>query len=195
MRILTTGEKGFLLGSVINDLDGDIVPYRGHHGFYGYFGIDMVIHFASPNDRYEFQDKQNMAHTMLDYSIDVLRVALDNNAKFVFASSKAAGICADDYGVYKKAFEQYIQAKTDNHLIYRIPSVYGSSRKKGLMKQLRLNDLDDPSDYQQEVRYLDIEDFRKWFTENLNNTGIIEYTGEYRINTIEEVENLYIKGV
>jgi hypothetical protein len=133
-----------------------------------------------------------MAYSMVDYSIDLMGQCLNNKAKFVFASSKAAGICSDDYGVYKKFLEQYIQAKTDNHLIYRIPSVYGGERKKGLMKQLRLDDLDDPSDYQQVVSYLDIEDFKEWFKYNFNNTGIIEYTGEYRINTIEEVKNLYI---
>ena len=141
MRYLVTGERGFLLSSVINELDGEVISYE-----YGesYPNIDIVIHFASPNDRYEFQDKVNMAHTMVDYSLAVVEEARKNGAKFIFASSKAAGICADEYGVYKRFLEQYIEANIYDHLIYRIPSVYGSNRQKGLMRQLREDDLDDP---------------------------------------------------
>ena len=192
MRYLVTGERGFLLSSVINELDGEVISYE-----YGesYPNIDIVIHFASPNDRYEFQDKVNMAHTMVDYSLAVVEEARKNGAKFIFASSKAAGICADEYGVYKRFLEQYIEANIYDHLIYRIPSVYGSAREKGLMRQLREDNLDDPSDYDKEVEYLDIMDFREWFLENIYNHGIVEYKGEYRINTIQEVKNLYLKGV
>lgn len=191
MRYLVTGHNGFLFSSFIDVLDGEIVPYHGHHGIYGYFDIDVVIHFASPNDRYEFQDKKNMSYTMVDYSIDVLKVSLDNNAKFIFASSKAAELCDDDYGVYKKSFEQYIQAKTDNHLIYRIPSVYGKERNKGLMKQLRLGDVPE-RDMNVWVDYLDITDFQQWFLDNIDKTGIIKYNGPFRRNTIKEISEIYI---
>ena len=189
MRYLVTGERGFLLSGVMGEFKGEVISYE-----YGesYQNIDVVVHFASPVDRYEFRDKRNMAHTMVDYSLSLVEIAKENNAKFIFASSRAAGVCDDDYGVYKKFLEQYIEANIYNHLIYRIPRVYGSERKKGLMKQLRLDDIDNPSDYNKSLHYLDIEDFRSWFKENLYNTGIVEYEGLYRINTIEEIKNLYI---
>ena len=186
MRYLVSGHKGFLFSSL--PLEGTIVPYEDGSN---YFGVDEVIHFACPNDKYEFQDIGNMAYMMVDYSIGILEQALNNGAKFIFASSHAAVHLQDDYGVYKKSFEQYIHARTDNYLIYRIPRIYGSDRKKGLMRQLRENDIPD-SDMDKEVDYLDISDFQKWFMENMDKTGIITYDGEFRRNTIKEIEKIYI---
>ena len=189
MRNLVTGQNGFLFSSIRNNLKGELIPYEFGQ-FYVGRGINRVIHFASPNCRYEFDDKQNMASTMVDYSMAVLAEALRANAKFVFASSVAAWIPTDEYGVYKRFFEQYIQSKTRNHLIYRIPRVYGKEREKGLMKQLRLGDVPE-EDMDNMVEYLDISDFRKWFLENLDKTGIIEYDGDFRTNTIREIKELY----
>ena len=187
-RILMSGGDGFLLSSCVDELGGEIIPY-----VYGeeYRDVDLVIHFASPNDKYEFEDKYNMAFTMLDYSISIIKQAISNNAKVVFASSKAAGYLEDEYGVYKKSIEQYIQGLTDNYLIYRIPAVYGTSRKKGLMKQLRLGDIGD-GDWDKEIPYIDIEDFKKWFLINIDKVGIIRYNKKYHKNTIKEIRNIYI---
>ncbi len=153
--------------------------------------IDEVYHFASPNDTYEFGNKQNMAYMMIDFSIDILKQSISNNAKFIFASSYAVHQLDDDYGVYKKSFEQYIQAKTDNYLIYRIPRVYGSKRKKGLMKQLRRGDVSD-NDMDVCVSYIDISDFKQWFLVNLDKTGIISYNKEFRKNTLREIQKIYL---
>lgn len=188
MKILVSGEKGFLLSSCINELDGEIIPYEFGQNYYD---IDMVIHFASPNDKYEFEDKGSMAFSMIDYSLYVIKQAIYNSAKIVFASSKAADKPDTEYGIYKRCIEQYIQGRTDNHLIYRIPRVYGSNRKKGLMKQLRLNDID-PEDLNKTISYLDIEDFKKWFIGNIDKTGIVRYTNGYRKNTIREIGKIYI---
>lgn len=188
MRILVSGERGFLLSSCINELDGEIIPYR-----FGkqYEDIDMVIHFASPNDKYEFENKSDMAFTMMNYSLEIIKQGLYNNAKIVFASSKAADTPDTMYGIFKRGIEHYIEAVTDNHLIYRIPRVYGSDRKKGLMKQLRLGDID-PNHLDNRISYLDIEDFKEWFIDNIDKTGIVRYTNEYRKNTIREIREIYI---
>lgn len=188
MRRLVSGHKGFLFSNISDLLGGTVVPYN-----YGsrYFGIGMVIHFASPSDRYDFPDKQNMAFTMVDYSQSILEEAINNNAKFVFASSVAAEMLVDDYGVYKRFFEQYIQAKTDNHLILRIPRVYSKQRNKGLMKQLRLGDVP-AKDMNRPVDYIDIEDFKVWFIDNIDKTGIISYNKGFRRHTIQEIKEIYI---
>ena len=117
---------------------------------------------------------------------------LFNNAKFIFASTCGVEDLTDDYCVYKKFFEQYIQAMTDNHLIYRIPRVYGRGRKKGLMKSLRDDDVP-IGDYHKEVEYIDIQDFREWFLSGINNTGILEYDRPKKLNTIREIKTVYVE--
>lgn len=188
-NILVSGERGFLLSSCLNYLNGIIISYElGNQ----YNNIDVVIHFASPNDKYEFQDKKGMFDTMVEYSINILKQAINNDAKFVFASSKAADNPNDEYGIYKRFFEYYIQSITNNYLIYRIPRIYGVERNKGLMKQLRLGDID-KKDFKKEICYLDIQDFKKWFLDNYNKIGTIKYNGIYRKNTIQEIKEIYIK--
>jgi nucleoside-diphosphate-sugar epimerase len=187
VNYLVSGERGFLLSSVIGELDGEIIPYEQGKS---YRNIDYVLHFASPSDRYDFEDKRTMANTMVDYSMSIVQECNRNNAKFIFASSEAAGVMTNEYGVYKRFLEQYIQATVYDYLIYRIPRVYGSDRKKGLMKQLRLDDVP-PMDMFKRVEYIHISDFKTWFINNLTKHGIICYNSEYRNNTIQEIRDLY----
>jgi len=189
MRYLVSGEKGFLLSHCLDELEGEIIHYD-----FGkqYYNIDTVIHFASPNDKYEFENKSNMAFSMVNYSISILKQSIYNDAKFIFASSEAAEHPDNDYGIYKLFFERYIQGLTDNHLIYRIPRVYGEKRTKGLMKQLRMNEVD-INDYENEIEYIDIEVFKKWFLSNIDEYGTLQYTGDYSKNTISQIKERYIK--
>lgn len=186
-KVLVSGETGFLLSNCIDGIEGEVIPY-----VYGdtYWHLDKVIHFFGPSDIYDFKNHRRMAYSMVDYSLSIFKIALARDAKFVFASSEGVLTLLDDYSVYKKFFEQYIQSQTNNYLIYRIPRVYGRDRNKGLMKRIRHGDIDD---WSYKVKYIDIEDFKPWFLNNLNKTGILEYDGEYRINTISEIKKLYVE--
>jgi nucleoside-diphosphate-sugar epimerase len=116
--------------------------------------------------------------------------ALANNCKLIFASSVGAVYLEDEYSIYKRAMEQYIQALVPNHLILRIPRVYGTDKKKGLMRRIQNDDIG-KDDWEKLIDYIDISDFKKWFNENLNNIGIQCYTGSMRTNTIQELKELY----
>jgi dTDP-4-dehydrorhamnose reductase len=176
---------------VIDNLNGEIIPYHESGRFHDSGKIDRVFHFASPTDKYDFEDLEKVASTMVDYSMSVLNKALEYNAKFIFASSQAAQDPVDEYGVYKRFFEQYIMSKTDNYLIYRIPRVYDKTRNKGLMKQLRLGDV--PEEHMDtEVEYIELYDFQHWFLRKLGGTGLVKYHGPYTRSTIKEIKEKYI---
>lgn len=190
MRILVTGNAGFLLRNSIAAFRGhDIIQFdQSQYLDKGYYDIDLIIHFASPSDSYDFKDKIKMAVTMIDLTQVMVDIAGKNKCKLVFASSMAADILEDDYGIYKRAMEQYIQALTDNYLILKIPRVYGKDRTKGLMKKIKLGDV---TDWNKTIEYIDINDFTNWFIENLSKTGIEYYSGKVQKNTIKEIKEKY----
>lgn len=187
LRVLVTGSSGFLLRNSLPHHGWDIVKYEKGKDYYN---IDMIIHFGSPTDVYDFEDKEGMATGMIDLTVDLVQIAIKNNAKFVFASSMAVDFLDDDYGVYKKAMEQYIQALVPQHLIMRIPRVYGKDKHKGLMKRIRNDDIG-PDDWDKEIQYITIEDFRGWFHEILSIYGVKYYEGKYKKNTIQEIKEIF----
>jgi nucleoside-diphosphate-sugar epimerase len=196
MRILVTGNRGFLLRNILPTLEihCDIIEYNEtQYSFNGYYGIDLILHFASPSDSYDFKDKMKMATSMVDLTQRMIQIAEINQCKLVFASSVAADFLHDDYGVYKKAMEQYIQAILEDYLILRIPRVYGKDRTKGLMKKIRLGDVPN-DDWETVIGYADINDFIKWFFENLNKLGVQYYTGDIKFNTIRELKEIYCES-
>ena len=193
MKILVTGQNGFLMRNILPALREyhEIVEFNHtQYSFNGYHGIDLILHFASPSDSYDFKDKMNMAIAMVDLTQAMVNVAERNQCKLVFASSLAADFLQDDYGVYKKAMEQYIQALVEDHLILRLPRIYGKDRNKGLMKKIRLNEVPD-EDWDKTVGYADISDFFTWFIQNLNKLGVQYYTGEINYHTIREIKERY----
>lgn len=187
-NVLVTGGSGFLLRNSLNVSNWNIINYKFNKE---YKDIDLILHFGSPTDSYDFKDKGSMACTMVDLTLKIVDEALSNNCKLIFASSMGALYLEDEYSIYKRAMEQYIQATIDNFLILRIPRVYGTDRTKGLMKKIRLNEV---QDYGKEVQYIDIEDFKEFFNECLNKTGLIQYEKELRKNTIQEIKEIYCKN-
>lgn len=185
INVLISGRSGFLLKNIDIPKDWNVIDYEHNKS---YSNIDLVIHFASPSDSFEFQNKQKMAETMIDMTIKMINESLSNNVKFIFASSMAAEFLEDDYGIYKKAMEQYIQGRCNNYSILRIPRVYGKDKTKGLMRKINYGKIDN---WSKEVEYIDISQFKEWFLESLNNCGIINYDKEKRRNTIEEIKHIY----
>lgn len=187
VRVLVTGSTGFLLRNVIPKYDWELVQYE--HGN-DYDNISLVLHFGSPSDSFDFQFKSIMAVSMIDITIGMAKQAQRNNCKMVFASSMAAVYLEDEYGIYKRAMEQYIHALVDNHVIMRIPRVYGSDRKKGLMKKIANGHIR-RDEWDRQIEYIDITDFSKWFDDILIESGIQYYNGQLRSNTIKEIKELF----
>lgn len=191
MRVLVTGQDGFLLRNTLKyKQDWKIIPYRSHML---YSDIDLVIHFASPSDIYEFEDKPKMASTMVDLTLKMIQQAKKHNCKFIFASSMGAEIMDNEYSIYKKAMENYIIAMLDEYLILRIPRVYGRDRTKGLMRHIHDGKIP-VTDWDKRISYIDIESFKVWFNQMLNESGIQFYTERMQFNTIEELRIKYCES-
>lgn len=188
MKVLVTGGKGFLLSNILPIYDNwEIIHYKPGREYYG---IHLILHFASPSDSYDFKDKLNMATSMVDLTLKMIDIAYTNKCKLIFASSLAADVLQDDYGVYKRAMEQYIQASLEDYLILKIPRVYGKDRTKGLMKKIKLNHVDD---WDAQIEYANIDDFVLWFTRILNNLGIEYYSGDIKCHSIKQIKELFCK--
>ena len=149
--VLLTGGNGYLLSNLIDFFkihfenviffDGDISDFKNIENLKtNYKTIDCIVHFASPSDKIDFQNKSKVNKTMLFGSIYLIELAKQFKSKFIFASSMAVEFMNDlntQYGAYKLAIEQYLINTNLNYLILRIPRVYDKSRKKGLIKQLK----------------------------------------------------------
>ena len=189
MNILITGERGFLLRNCkFLFKDCNVQYYKPNTQYYD---IDTIVHFASPSDTFEFKDKLKLSKSMIDLTIELIKLAQELDAKFIFASSMAAEYLDNDYGINKKAMEQYIESYLSDYLILRIPRVYGVDKDKGLMKKIRLNEMSEFDLKNQTVEYIDIEDFKMWFTNVINKTGIQKYIKQQRKNTIQEIKDIY----
>ena len=188
-NVLITGERGFLLRNCkFLFKDCNVQYYKPNTQYYD---IDTIVHFASPSDTFEFKDKLKLSKSMIDLSIDLIKLAQELDAKFIFASSMAAEYLDNDYGINKKAMEQYIESYLSDYLILRIPRVYGVDKDKGLMKKIRLNEISKFDLKNQTVEYIDIEDFKMWFTNVINKSGIQKYIKQQRKNTIQEIKDIY----
>ena len=188
-NVLITGERGFLLRNCkFLFKDCNVQYYKPNTRYYD---IDTIVHFASPSDTFEFKDKLKLSKSMIDLTIELIKLAQELDAKFIFASSMAAEYLDNDYGINKKAMEQYIESYLSDYLILRIPRVYGVDKDKGLMKKIRLNEISEFDLKNQTVEYIDIEDFKIWFTDVINKTGIQKYIKQQRKNTIQEIKDIY----
>jgi nucleoside-diphosphate-sugar epimerase len=195
MRILVTGHQGFLMQSLIPKLEevneviyqnGDV---RNKKSITEY--IDMVIHFASPSDSFEFEDKKKTAQTIIDGTINMLDIAREHNAHFVYASSGAMfSPFENPYGLYKRAMSQYIEDTYDKYTILVIPRVYGVNKTKGLMKKLR-EDLVPEEDMDTMIEFWDIDDWVEYTLKYMLNQGYLHYHSG-RKESIKTIKELYI---
>lgn len=196
MNILVTGESGYLCRSIINEfVDDNIIKYKGDVRHIKMFSdIDMIIHFASPSERHEFKDTKKTTTTIIDGTVNMVKIANTSNAKLVFASTMGVYMfdVDDVYCSCKRAMEHYIIANCDSYLITRIPRIYSSCRNKGLIKSLNSN-MVDRKDFDVSLDYLDLKDFKKQFLNSLHlENSIYEFT-EIKTNTIGEIKKLYAK--
>jgi len=169
-----TGKYGFLMSNLIEGIiESDV--------------NDVLLHFAFPSDSDDFKDTENMRNIM-KYSMKLFDEAMEKGYKIIFASSEA--VLHEDtwYSVNKKALEYYIK-DYPNHLILRIPRVYGKDRNKGLIKKLKNGTF--KGDKNQVLEYMDIDDWVKETLKILQYNNIYEYKNK-RKETIKEIQEKYI---
>jgi nucleoside-diphosphate-sugar epimerase len=181
MNILITGARGYLGSSIIEGLSGhDIIEFSGDVRYVKTFEkIDMVYHFAGPSDRCDFKDKYKTTTTIIDGTINMVRLTKEHDATLVFASTMGVHTydINDMYCSCKRAMEHYIQSNLKKYYILRIPRVYSKCRQKGLMKQLR-NDTVPDRDMNKSVQFLPLDLFVNQTNMIINNGsfGVYEYT-------------------
>jgi len=175
-----TGEKGFLLTNLLSEL-------RVKNTF---------IHFGGPSCREEFNETST--NMMIQDVKNIIKFMRKTNYHTIIFASSAGAVNRSNiyeqelYNDAKLKCEQLIIISGINYRILRIPRVYGSTRKKGLMKYIKEGSIDD---YTKEIQYYDIDDFVKETAEYLNNShrnGIKEYNRTIT-NTIQEIKEKYVK--
>jgi nucleoside-diphosphate-sugar epimerase len=163
---LITGGKGYLIGLLKPELtkrfdkiiyiDSDIRDSKIVSMYRSFKNVDCIIHFASPSDKFDFQNEVKTSQTMIDGTINIVQLAKALKCKLIFASSMATfqeipvkinnlGFSAptvdieefNNYAVFKLAMERYIRSNIKEYLILNIPRVYDSTRNKGLIFQLK----------------------------------------------------------
>ena len=190
MKSLLTGSKGFLLGYLKNFLPGEYIEYNKNIIDItpeDLEGINTVYHFASPSDKDDYKDPEKM-RDMLSGSIKLFDICIDKNIRIVFASSMASIKPENQYGYNKKVLEMYLGGYS-NKLILKIPRVYGSCRKKGLIKVLKNGTF--TGDKNQKIEFMDIHEWVKETLSLLRYNGVYVYQDTY-YKTIKEIEDTYI---
>ena len=178
MKKLITGHRGYLAGNIRKHIPGEYIEFYGDVREYKkYTNIETIYHFAGPSDVYDFKDERKTVTTILGGSINMLRLAKENNCRLVFASTMGVLTEAEHniYTMCKLTIERLIQSTCCDYLILRIPRVYSKCRNKGLMKQLRLGHVP-VSDMQRIIDYLPLDTFIRQTSEVIDrNNGIHEY--------------------
>ena len=187
---LVTGSRGFLCGHLCkhltNPLDyGDVLRY------YDIDHINSVYHFAGPSDDYDFKNIEKTIDTIVNGTHNMLRVAKRNNGKFIFASTVGAESPNNVYCYGKRLMEQYIVDNYDDYVILRIPRVYDRSRKKGLMKKLRLDHVSE-NDMSNIVDYITLNSFLEQTLSIIGHKNIIYNYDNIQSNSIREIRDKFI---
>lgn len=191
MRILVTGFNGYLANELIRNLSRhDIVLYRHDvRDLHMYSDIDMILHFASPSDNEEFNDIHKTSTTIIDGTINMVKIAQANKCKIVYASTMGVynPLLTDTYCICKAAMDNYIRSVYNNYIILRIPRVYSKCRKKGLMKQIKNKSIPE-SDYNNVIKFISLESFVQQTLPVLtNHNQVLEYDVNMSMS-IREIE-------
>lgn len=192
-NILITGDRGFLASGIINTLKckNNIIPYHGDvRTRTPYTNIDCVIHFASPSDNIEFKDIKKTCTTIIDGTLNILSVAIDNDAKFVFASTLGVEDIDNSnrtYTISKLAMETYIQSVYNKYIILRIPRVYAKHREKGLMRSIRNNNVP-VDDLTKVIQFITLPDFVNQTIQILDKTNYVHKYDITENRSIEEIK-------
>lgn len=162
MRILVTGFNGYLANELIRNLSRhDIVLYdHDVRDLHMYNGIDTILHFASPSDKEEFKDTHKTLTTIINGTLNMIKIAQANKCKFVYASTMGvyAPSLTDVYCACKAVMDNYIRSVYNNYIILRIPRVYSKCREKGLMKQIKNKSIPEV-DYSNVIEFITLDDF------------------------------------
>ena len=188
-NIFTGGEKGFLAGSLKKQMEGINCDY-GDVLIYRYINVDKIFHFASPSDDFDFNDSKKVVDVIVNGTINMVQLAKQSNAKLIFASTKGVENPDNIYCYSKLLMEKYIQDNYDDWVILRIPRVYDKSRKKGLMKKLRLN-LVPEKDMNNKIDFLTLNAFIEQTSKVVNDRNIIYNYNNLDCKTISDIKKLY----
>ena len=191
MRTLVTGFNGYLANELIRNLSRhDIVLYRHDvRDLHMYSDIDMILHFASPSDNEEFNDIHKTSTTIIDGTMNMVKIAQANKCKLVYASTMGVynPLLTDTYCICKAAMDNYIRSVYNNYIILRIPRVYSKCRKKGLMKQIKNKSIPE-SDYNNVIKFISLESFVQQTLPVLtNHNQVLEYDVNMSMS-IREIE-------
>lgn len=189
INVFTGSERGFLGSNLKQKYTGCNIDY-GNILKYKKIYCDKLFHFAGPSDDFDFENFENTIKTIVNGTINMLKIAKENNAKFIFASTKGVESPNNVYCYSKLLMEKYIQDNCNNWVILRIPRVYDKSRKKGLMKKIRLN-LVPEKDMNNQIEYLPLNDFIKQTLEVVNEQNIIYNYNNLHCDTISNIKKLY----
>lgn len=148
---------------------------------------DCIMHFGGPSCIEEFTLEST--NKMVKDVKELLKLEHKN---FIFASSMGTEHKSDNkfqqmYNDAKIECEKLIKSSDKNYCILKIPRVYGSDRNKGLMKSIREHKIDD---YNKEIEFLDINDFKAQLKDIKINYNII-YFNKTQKKTIQEIKELY----
>ena len=193
-NILVTGERGYLASGLINRLEeyNTIIPYgfdvREYYVYHEVNPPTMILHFGSPSDVLEFQDSDKTSSTIIQGTINMIRLCRKSNTKIVFASTMGVYDSSMDnvYTTSKLAMENYIKSVYNNYIILRIPRVYSKCREKGLMRQIRDNTIS-VEDMDKEIEYITLQDFVDQTLPILIQTNI---THEYKITHKKSIREI-----
>jgi len=190
VNMFTGAEKGFLASNLkpqikgVNYDYGDVLLYKGH------IYLDKIYHFAGPSDDFDFNNSKKVIDVIVNGTINMLQLAKQTNAKFIFASTKGVESPDNVYCYSKLLMEKYIQDNYDDWIILRIPRVYDKIRKKGLMKKIRL-DLISQDHMDRKIEFLTLNEFIQQTLKVDNQRNIIYNYDNLYCETISNIKKLY----
>lgn len=192
MKLLLTGHNGYLCGAIKKKITHDYVTTENILNRTVYPSVNMILHFAGPSDDYDFKNEANVISSIIDGTKNMIEIAKDNNAWFVFASTLGVLQPNNLYTCCKFVVEKYIECHYYRSMILRIPRVYSRCRKKGLMKKLRRNEVPE-KDMNHVVEYLHLGDFVDQTIPIIDNPvpGIVSYNN-LKTDTIQGIKQKFI---
>jgi len=192
VNLFTGAEKGFLGSNIKKNVKGVNLHYGNilKKNIFLRKKCNNIYHFAGPSDDFDFKNSKKTVETITIGTINMLELAKKNKAKFIFASTKGVENPNNIYCYSKLLMEKYIQDNYDNWVILRIPRVYDKTRKKGLMKKLRLNMVID-DDMLIKIEYLTLNSFIEQTLKVVNQCNVIYNYSDTNVSTIYEIKDLY----
>ena len=192
VNLFTGAEKGFLGSNIKKNVKGVNLHYGNvlEENIFLRKKFNKIYHFAGPSDDFDFKDSKKTVETITTGTMNMLEIAKKNKSKFIFASTKGVENPNNIYCYSKLLMEKYIQENYDNWVILRIPRVYDKSRKKGLMKKLRL-ELVPENDMNNKIEFLTLDSFINQTLKVDSQRNIVYNYKDLYCKTIKNIKKLY----